>query len=204
MEPYNKTLITVSLAIIVAIVSIELVIAGFLGQHVVWVVELFFDGGGINVDRELELRLRIAFGLFLGFALVLWVFVFILFKGALGIKREYDKANLQSIKNHDELISSINDCAVAIKDCAESCKKVSNQIDRLCDLVASNDAVHNNNKRSTDNCSHRTTVNTVCEGKESSNGVSVNVDPDSNKDHTGSDLGTGVIGRNCPNNLGSN
>ena len=77
MEPYNKTLITVSLAIIVAIVSIELVIAGFLGQHVVWVVELFFDGGGINVDRELELRLRIAFGLFLGFALVLWVFVFI-------------------------------------------------------------------------------------------------------------------------------
>lgn len=161
MESFNKTLVTISIAFIVAIVSIELVIAGFLGQHVEWVVELFFDGVSINVDSKLELRLRMALGLFVGFTLVLWVFVFILFKGAFGIKREYDKANMQSSKNHDELIRSINDCAVAIKDCAESCKKVSNQIDRFCDLVASNDSVHNNNKRSTDNCSHRTTLRSI-------------------------------------------
>lgn len=42
MESFNKTLVTISIAFIVAIVSIELVIAGFLGQHVEWVVELFF------------------------------------------------------------------------------------------------------------------------------------------------------------------
>ena len=209
MESYNKALITVSLAFIVAIVSIELVIAGFLGQHIEWIVEVFSDEVfsdevSTNLDRKLELRLRVAFGSFLGFAFIFWVFAFILFKSILGVKRDEGKTNLQSGRNHDELISSINDCAMAIKDCAESCEKVSNQIDRLCDLVASNNPVHNNNEQSTDNCSHGTTVNTVCKGKESSNSVSVNVDLDSNKDHTGSNLGTGAIGRNCPNNLRSN
>lgn len=183
MESYNKALITASLAFIVAIVSIELVIAGFLGQHIVLVWELFSDEANLNIDSKLVLRLKIAFGLFVAFQFVFWVFVYILFKGMLGVKNECYNANLQSSKNHDELISSINDCAVAVKDCAESCKNVSNQIGRLCDLIASNNCVYNNNQP-TDNCSHNNaTVSTDCKGKEPNNSISNNIFHDSDTTH---------------------
>lgn len=194
MESYNKALITVSLAFIVAIVSIELVIAGFLGKYVTLILELLFGDVVVNIDSKLVLRLKAAIGLFFAFLLIFWVFVCILFKGIFGVKYEGYNANLQSSKNHDELISSINNCAVAVKDCAESCKNVSNQIGRLCDLVASNDSVRNSNNRSTDNCSYNSAaVNNACKGKESSNSVSVNAD-------TGSNLDTDAVGRNCSNN----